>query len=115
MLKRLVYILIALFLFIAAIAIRFFVSNTPFPEKSRDLLIYTGKATKEDVLKSLDEGWLIRNPKSFNLLAGQMDVWKKLKPGKYRIDKGMSLFEIARMLRNGRQTPVNLVITKLRT
>ena len=27
----------------------------------------------------------------------------------------MSLFEIARLLRNGRQTPVNLVITKLRT
>ena len=115
MLKRFVYILVALFIIIVAIAIRFFFSNTPFPEKSRDLLIHTGKATKEEVMRSLDENWLVKNPKSFSLLASQMDVWEKLKPGKYKIDKGMSLFEIARMLRNGRQSPVNLVITKLRT
>jgi UPF0755 protein len=115
MLKRFVYVLIVLFLIIAAIAIRFFFGNTPFPEKSRDLLIHTGKANKEEVMKAIDENWLVRNPKSFELLASKMDVWEKLKPGKYKINKGMSLFEIARMLRNGRQSPVNLVITKLRT
>ena len=36
------------------------------------------------------------------------------KAGKYEIKKGMSLFELVRMLRNGRQTPVKLVITKIR-
>ncbi len=115
MLKRFVYILVALFLVIAAIAARFFFSNTPFPEKSRDLLIHTGMATKEEVMKAIDENWLVKNPKSFDLLASQMNVWEKLKPGKYKIDNGMSLLEIARMLRNGHQSPVNLVITKLRT
>ena len=44
-----------------------------------------------------------------------MDYWKNIKPGKYEIKKGSSLLTIIRMLRNGRQTPVNLVITKLRT
>jgi peptidoglycan lytic transglycosylase G len=38
-----------------------------------------------------------------------------VKPGKYKINDGMSLFNFIRMLKNGRQTPVNLVITKLRT
>jgi len=39
----------------------------------------------------------------------------RVKAGKYRIKKGMSLFNLVRMLNNGQQTPVNLVITKLRT
>jgi UPF0755 protein len=38
-----------------------------------------------------------------------------VKAGKYEIKKGMSLIDIMRMLKNGRQTQVNLVITKLRT
>jgi UPF0755 protein len=37
-----------------------------------------------------------------------------VKAGKYEIKKSMSLFELIRVLKNGRQTPVKLVITKLR-
>ncbi|MES2883061.1 MAG: endolytic transglycosylase MltG, partial [Bacteroidota bacterium] len=37
------------------------------------------------------------------------------KPGKYEIEKGTSILSLLRRLRNGKQTPVNLVITKLRT
>ncbi len=40
---------------------------------------------------------------------------KNVKPGKYRISKGLSIVSLVRMLRGGRQEPVNLVITKLRT
>ena len=40
--------------------------------------------------------------------------FNKAKAGKYEIKKGMSLFELVRMLKNGRQTPVKLVITKFR-
>jgi UPF0755 protein len=38
-----------------------------------------------------------------------------VKAGKYEIRKDMSLLNIVRMLHNGRQAPVRLVITKLRT
>ena len=34
--------------------------------------------------------------------------------GKYELKEGMSLYELIRMLKSGKQTPVNLVITKLR-
>ena len=37
-----------------------------------------------------------------------------VKAGKYEIKKSMSLFELIRMLKNGKQTPVKLTITKLR-
>jgi len=107
---------VALLFFVALLlAVRFFFSNTPFHERSRFLYIRTGHANPEEVMDSLEAGHLIRNPTSFRFLATQMHVWKKIRPGKYEIVRGMALFDIARILRNGRQAPVNLVITKLRT
>ena len=41
--------------------------------------------------------------------------FKNVKPGRYEIKKGMSLFELVRMLRAGNQSPVNFVVTKYRT
>jgi len=52
----------------------------------------------------------------FNMVSGVMGFKPEtIKAGKYKVKKGMSLFSLVRMLKNGRQTPVNLVITKLRT
>jgi UPF0755 protein len=94
---------------------RFFVSNTDFSGKSKFLYIRTGHANYPEVYRSLSDSNFIKNPSSFDFLANRMGVWNKLRPGKYEIRKGMSLFDIAKMLRNGRQSPVNLVITKVRT
>jgi UPF0755 protein len=44
-----------------------------------------------------------------------MNYWKNIRPGKYEIEKGSSLLSIIRKLRNGQQTPVDLVVTRLRT
>jgi UPF0755 protein len=66
-------------------------------------------------LKSIKDSNLVKNPGSFDLIAKQMKLHQGIRPGKYQIEKGMSLFDLARLLRNGRQSPVNLVITKLRT
>ena len=116
MVKRI--LLVALTLIILGCIIvgwRFFMSNTAFSQKTKYLYIRTGHATKAEVLNSLQSDTLIDNPGSFEFLANRMDVWEKLRPGKYEVKKGTSLFDLARMLRNGRQSPVNLVITKLRT
>ena len=50
----------------------------------------------------------------FNLVAKQLK-YKIIKPGKFEIKKGMSVFNLVRMLKNDRQSPVNLVIVKFRT
>lgn len=41
--------------------------------------------------------------------------FKKVKPGRYKLQNRMSLFKLVRLLRSGNHTPVNFVITKLRT
>lgn len=90
-------------------------SATSFEENKKYLFVYTGKADKTSVMNFIEDNDLLKNPKIFELLANQMDVWKRLKPGRYEIKKGESLLNISRMLRNSHQSPVNLVINKLRT
>ena len=115
MLRIFVIVLIVLAVLIMAIVGRFFFSNTPFDEKSKFLFIHTGQVSKEDVMKTVRDEQLVSNPASFEMIATQMDVWPSLRAGRYEVKNGTSLFELARMLRNGKQSPVNLVITKIRT
>ena len=89
-------------------------SGTGFSSDKAYLYIRTN-ATKKTVLDSLEKNDIIRNTTAFNFLANRMDYWENIKPGKYEIKKGTSLLSIVRMLRNGRQTPVILVINKFRT
>ena len=71
--------------------------------------------TYEQVQDLLKKDTVLNSPRFFNLLAQRLDYTENVKAGKYEIKKGMSLVEIIRMLRNGRQVPVNLVIKKIRT
>jgi len=108
------YLLIDLIL-VALIAAYFvFGPNTGSFTEGQYLYIRTG-SKYDDVLKALKDGNYIRDIKSFDLLAKQAGYPKKVRAGKYHITKGMSNYSIVRMLRGGKQTPVKLVITKLRT
>ena len=57
----------------------------------------------------------IEHPALFKWLANRVSYPANMKAGKYEIRKGTNLLNILKMLKNGRQVPVNLVITKLRT
>ncbi|HTH31562.1 MAG TPA: endolytic transglycosylase MltG, partial [Lacibacter sp.] len=106
----LVLCLVALFF-----AWKFFGSATTFKESKKYLYIYTGNVNQKAVMQSLNDSGFLKNPGLFETVAGRLNVWERLRPGKYEIEKSSSLFALARKLRNGSQTPVNLVITKLRT
>ncbi|MEO6071188.1 MAG: endolytic transglycosylase MltG [Chitinophagaceae bacterium] len=93
----------------------FFGPATGFTSKKEALYISSKAPTKEAILDSIENRHLIKNSALFSWLANQMKYWTAVKPGKYEIEKGSSLFSLVRKLRNGQQTPVNLVITKLRT
>ncbi|HEY9257206.1 endolytic transglycosylase MltG [Chitinophaga sp.] len=69
----------------------------------------------DNVLDGLEEQGIIRNRNSFNWVAQKLDYPARVKAGRYKINSGMSNFDIARLLRSGKQTPVVLVINKLRT
>ncbi|MBS1654282.1 MAG: endolytic transglycosylase MltG [Bacteroidetes bacterium] len=69
----------------------------------------------EDVKKELTSQEIINSEFWFDFLANRLHYTNAVKAGKYEVRKGMSLLSLIRMLRNGQQTPVKLVITKLRT
>ncbi|HLZ86584.1 MAG TPA: endolytic transglycosylase MltG [Puia sp.] len=93
---------------------RVFGSATAFSGDNYYLYIHTGM-TYEQVLDTLKKDEVIQSPAIFNWVAGRMGYPRSVRAGKYEIQKGMSIVGILRMLHNGRQAPVKLVITKFRT
>ena len=111
---RLKVFIILLLIIAAAGAFLVFGPNTGRLTKGEYLYIRTG-STYSTVIKQLEEGNYIGEMIGFKLLAERANYPNKVKAGKYRIKPGMSSYNIIRMLRNGTQEPVKLVINKLRT
>jgi len=113
--KKLLLGLLILLLFIAAV-MGFLIlgPGTAFQTASHDVFIHTGM-NYHDLDSMLKKDEVLAHPAVFNFLASQVSYPAAIKAGKYEIREGMSLLNILKMLRNGRQEPVNLVITKLRT
>lgn len=107
--------LLVLFVVALFFAWRITGNATNFSEPRKFLYIPTGAASEEAVMQTLQDSFYLKHPAMFNWLADKLKVWERLRPGKYEIEKGSSLLTLARKLRNGSQSPVNLVITKLRT
>ena len=112
--KTLLVILLILIAMVAFAAWRIFGSNTNFTEDKKSFYIKTGSSFNE-VMTQLQQQDILRNTGTFKLLAQQLKYDKNVKAGRYVIDKGSSIYGVAKILKSGRQTPVNLVIKKLRT
>lgn len=113
--QRILSILGILFLLVALVTgWLFFGSATGFKGKEKYLYIPTNDATKEKVLHLIRQDSLVTRTGIFNLVAERVDYWATIKPGKYKVESGDNVVSIVRMLKNGRQTPVNLIITKIR-
>lgn len=116
MLRKRVWIPLLLLILAAGIpAVIFLLPNTTFSSQSKYLYIRTDHATYGDLLQTIRDSSYLKSPGAFHFLAKRMNLEEKIKPGRYEIRKGMSVLDVVRMLRNGKQSPVNLVITKLRT
>jgi UPF0755 protein len=90
-------------------------SDTHFEEPKKALYIRTGSDFAR-VQSQLQKGGFIQHTGIFKKLAsikGYNDA--AIKPGKYVIEKGSSIYNIISLLKSGEQTPVTLVISKIRT
>ena len=76
--------------------------------------IPTGTAF-EKVKSDLQEYEIISGTFFFDKVARQVKYDKNVRPGRYEIKKGMSVYSLLKMLKSGQQSPVRLVINKLRT
>jgi UPF0755 protein len=85
--------------------------NTP---KTNFFYIHSG-STYQQLKDSLIKNKIISNDFWFDKVATYSHFDKNVKAGKYKIKDGMSVVNLVKMFKSGRQSPVNLVITKLRT
>ena len=75
--------------------------------------IKTG-STYDDVRRSLVDQRIIGNTFFFDIVSKQLNYPGKVKAGRYQVKSGSSVLSLLRMLRSGNQSPVQLVINKLR-
>lgn len=77
------------------------------------LYIKTG-SSDADVKRELTDNQFLSGTSWFDL-AAKLLGYKTIRPGRYKLEPGMSLVTLVRMLKNGNQSPVNFVVTKIRT
>jgi UPF0755 protein len=111
--KKIIVSIIALLVLILGFAAWKFLGPTVATSNGEFFYIKTG-STYADVKQELVEKKYIKTGTWFGL-ASKMLGYKLAKPGRYKIKNGMSLLRLVQMLRNGSQTNVSFVITKIRT
>jgi UPF0755 protein len=77
------------------------------------LFIKTG-ATYDEVIKDLHEKGIAKSGYFFDKLMNRAKYKSNIKPGRYEIKDNSSLYSLIKMLKAGDQSPVRLVINKLR-
>ena len=113
--KKLLVLLLTLIILVLIIGAYLVLGpGTAFETPTHDLYIHTGM-NYEELDSMLRKDDVIEHPALFKFLGNRVSYPANMKAGKYEIRKGTNLLNILKMLKNGRQVPVNLVITKLRT
>ena len=111
--KKIVFgILAILILLIAFVASKFLGPAVATP--SGEFLYLKTGSTYDDVRNQLVEKKYLESAYWFDWAAKTLK-YKTVKPGRYRMKKGMSVVNLVRMLRSGDQSVITFVITKLRT
>lgn len=112
--RKIIYSIVAVLLLSGGfVCYKVFGPAVNVPE-SKYFYIKTG-ATYNDVKADLSYLKIIPGEFWFHQIAKRLNYNTAVKAGRYEIKNGMSVFNLVRMLRAGNQSPVKLVINKLRT
>jgi len=87
--------------------------NVLVEKEARYLIIEEGETFKSLQDKLYDDHYL-EDLVSFSFLARLMDYDKNIRPGKYALKANMTNLETIRLLRSGRQEPVNVTFNNVR-
>ena len=93
----------------------YFGSATSFNEEEKTIVITEASISKKDLIQLLADQEIVSSPFLFEKIGNQLKVWERIKAGKFKIKKGESLLNLARIFRNNKQAEYNLVINKIRT
>lgn len=98
----------------AFFAWKFFGSSVRVHDKENTYLYIRTGASADDVRNELVTQKFLSGTGWFNLVS-KLLRYNSVKPGRYKMEQGMSLVNLVRLLKNGNQEPVKFVITKIRT
>lgn len=107
-------ILTAIILMAVSVSWILFSSATNFDADKKYLYIRTADNVQNAILLQMDTAHLIKNISAFKSLASAMNIWNRVKPGRFEMHKGESIYSVAQKLRHNQQSEVRLVINKLR-
>jgi UPF0755 protein len=79
-------------------------------EKDKEFLFIPTGANFDKVISLLREKNLLRDERSFVLLAKSVGYPEKVIPGKYRLKNHMTNYQLVKLLKSGKQEPVKLII-----
>lgn len=118
--KTLIALVVVLALSIAAAAAFFyqkaFRTNTLPEALMDDPFVYIRNAdTFDDIVAQLKTRGLLRDIESFRWLAEFLEYDKQVRPGRYRLNKGMSNKDLILLLRSGKQEPLRITYRSIRT
>ncbi|MDD3321868.1 MAG: endolytic transglycosylase MltG [Paludibacter sp.] len=113
--KAIKWIFISGIIFVAYVAYILFAPNFTVNSDEKSYLHIPDKSSYENVLTNLKNEVSIFNLSSFKQVSLILQYKKHIHPGRYEIKQGMNNFELIRLLRSGRQTPVKLTFNNIRT
>lgn len=88
--------------------------GTAFNSDRKPFYVHPREANKAAILADIESDSIVIRPGQFAWLADKMGYFNSIKPGKYTIEKGASVYSIIKLLRSGRQDVVKLVLGKMR-
>lgn len=110
--KWLIYIILAPFFYVIYIL---FAPNIILRNRQNSYLCIPESSTFNDVVNLLNKDAHIVNTTAFRQVAHLLQYDKKIHSGRYKIASWMNNFQLLRLLRSGRQTPVRLTFNNIRT
>jgi UPF0755 protein len=84
-------------------------------EKNNQIIYVPTGSSYMQVIDTLKSHLIIKNLKVLEWVAKKKNYKALIKPGRYIIDKKLSYIELINLLRSGRQTPVRITFTNIRT
>ena len=117
--KKIILAIVVIIFVLGAIGAYFvmkiiYLPNIQVPEGTVYIKIPTG-ADYEDVKDTLYSKVIVENRKFFELLADRKEYPQNIRPGRYKINDGMSNNELINLLRAGLQEPLNVTFHNART
>lgn len=114
--NQIILIVIALILIAGAIVgTIYYRTNSTAVVKDGSVYIPTGASFEQLVDSLKDEGEYIKNIQQFKNSAGIVGLDERVRAGHYKLKKGMSYIEVAKIFHRGLQSPVRVTFNNIRT